>query len=99
MAQTGFSVQTQELMKASAAITEKTARYEAEVAKIYSEIANLRIKWKGESSEAFNAQLESYRKDFNQLATDLKGYAEHLKNSASKYDSTDISNAGAAKRL
>lgn len=94
-----MSVETADLRKSAEFINDKTARYEAEYAKIYSEIANLRISWQGLSSDTFNKQIEGYRNDFDELARVLKSYAEFLKTTAEKIERTENAIKDAAGNL
>ncbi|GKU29320.1 WXG100 family type VII secretion target [Clostridium folliculivorans] len=84
-----FKVSTEELRRSSTVILDKTAMYEAEYAKIYAEIANLRVEWQGQASEAFNKQIEEYRNDFQELAKILKSYAEFLRTAAGNFEKTE----------
>lgn len=99
MDSTGFKVTPQELKKSAAVIDDKTARYEAEYNRIYSEITNLRVTFKGQSSDSFNNQLENYRGDFKKLAAILKDYAKFLVQAADKYQERDNRLAEEAQRL
>lgn len=94
-----FSVETQSLKKSSQVIEDKTARYDAEVAKLYAEIANLRIEWQGQSSDTFNEKIEGYRNDFDELAKILREYSTFLRNTADRYEKTENSINDAASGL
>ncbi|WP_105614143.1 WXG100 family type VII secretion target [Vallitalea okinawensis] len=89
MAKNGMRVETIDLRNSSQMIEDKTARYEAEYAKIYTEIANLRVNWQGQSSDAFNKQIEGYRNDFQELATILRSYSEFLRMTAERIEKTE----------
>ena len=84
-----FKVETAELRKSADLIEEKTKNYDAEWAKIYSEITNLRVEWQGQSSDQFNARIDGYRKDFQELAKVLRSYVEFLKSAADKIEKTE----------
>lgn len=99
MAKNGMKVETTELRNSAQQIEDKTSRYEAEYAKIYSEIANLRVNWKGQSSDIFNKQLEGYRNDFEELSKILRGYSEFLKATAERIDRTENALKDAAGNL
>ncbi len=89
MAGANFTVETADLRKSASVIEEKTARYDAEWAKIYLEIANLRVEWQGQSSDQFNKQIEGYRNDFEELAKILRSYSEFLKTTADRIEKTE----------
>lgn len=86
-----FSVETQALKKSSQVIDDKTARYDAEIAKLYAEIANLRVEWQGQSSNTFNEKIEGYRNDFEELAKILREYSTFLRNTANHYEKVENS--------
>lgn len=94
-----FKVETQDLRKSAALIEEKTARYDAEWAKIYTEIANLRVDWQGQSSDQFNKQIEGYRNDFQELSKILTSYKEFLKTTADRIEKTEDAINQAAGQL
>lgn len=94
-----FKVTTEELKKSSGVIMDKTSRYEAEYAKIYAEIANLRVEWQGQASDTFNKQIEGYRNDFQELSKILKSYSEFLKNTAENIEKTEENLANQARQL
>lgn len=99
MSNANMRVETTDLRKSAELINDKTARYEAEYAKMYSEIANLRVTWQGQSSDTFNKQIEGYRNDFEELARVLKSYSEFLKTTADKIEKTENAIKDAAGNL
>lgn len=99
MPQKGFKVEPDILVRSANVINDKTSRYETEVQNIYTAISDLKMQWKGQTSEAFNAKLEGYRNDFQELAKVLKEYANFLVQTANKYNATDNKLAGDAQRL
>lgn len=94
-----FKVETADLRKSAQLIEDRTTRYDAEWAKIYSEIASLRVEWQGQSSEQFNKQIEAYRNDFQELATVLRSYADFLKTTADRIEKTEDAIKGSAAQL
>ena len=57
-----WTVTTERLDSSATVIEEKTAKYNTECAKLYTELQNLRsAQWQGISSETFNTKLEGYR--------------------------------------
>ena len=99
MDSTGFNVTPSELKRSAGVIDEKTSRYEAEYNRIYSEIANLRVQWKGQTSDSFNNQLEGYRGDFQKLGKIMNDYSKFLRQAADKYVAGDNRLADDAQRL
>ncbi|MFB9324992.1 WXG100 family type VII secretion target [Paenibacillus aurantiacus] len=99
MANKAMRVETTTLKKSAEFIEDKTAKYEAEYNKIYTEIENLRVSWSGQSSDALNKQLAGYKNDFQELAKVLKEYAKHLKTTAEKIEKTEESLKNAASKL
>lgn len=99
MAGNKFSVETGSLKKSAQLITDKTARYEAEVAKLYSEVAALRVAWQSQASDTFNKQIEGYRNDFQELSKILKSYSDFLSKTAERYEKTEQALNDAASSL
>lgn len=99
MAGNKWSVETEKLTASAQIIEDKTARYNAQYQKIYSEIADLRITWQGQSSDTFNQQLEGYRNDFQELENILKKYAEFLRATAANIEKAEDSINSAASSL
>lgn len=89
MAGNKFTIETSELRRSAQLIEDKTSRYDAEWAKIYSEIASLRVEWQGQSSDTFNKQIEGYRNDFQELSKVLNSYAEFLIKTAESTEKTE----------
>jgi len=94
-----FKVETDSLKKSADLIEDKTSRYDAEWAKIYSEIANLRVEWQGQSSDQFNTQIEGYRNDFQELSKTLTSYKEFLRTTATKIETTEGTIKDSASQL
>lgn len=94
-----FRVETNDLRNSAQLIEDKTERYDAEWAKIYSEITSLKVEWQGQSSEQFNKQIEEYRNDFQELAKILRSYTEFLRAAAGKMEKTENAIKDTAGRL
>ena len=92
---------TTERLKASADfIEDKTAKYNSEWAKLYAEIQNLKSsQWKGIASDTFNAKLEAYRNDFEELAKVLTSYVSYLRSAADNYEKKEQEIKDAAENL
>ena len=61
-----WAVTTERLVSSAGVIEEKTAKYNSEWAKLYTELQSLKsAQWQGIASDTFNAKLEAYRNDFH----------------------------------
>lgn len=81
-----WSVTTERLVSSAGAIEEKIAKYNSEWAKLYTELQSLKSsQWQGIASDTFNAKLEAYRNDFEEMAKVLTNYANYLRGAADNY--------------
>ena len=95
-----WAVTTERLVSSAGVIEEKTARYNSEWAKLYTEIQNLKsAQWQGIASDTFNAKLEAYRNDFEAMSKVLMNYAAFLRAAADNYAKTEENLRGAASNL
>ncbi len=95
-----WSVTTEKLVASAGVIEEKTARYNAEWAKLYTELQSLKSsQWEGIASDTFNARLEAYRNDFEEMSKVLLEYATHLRTAADNYVKTEEAIKDAASSL
>ena len=95
-----WAVTTERLVSSANVIEEKTARYNSEWAKLYTELQNLKsAQWQGVASDAFNAKLEGYRNDFEEMAKVLLNYATYLRGAADNYVKTEEALRDAAGNL
>ena len=95
-----WAVTTERLVSSANVIEEKTARYNSEWAKLYTELQNLKsAQWQGVASDAFNAKLEGYRNDFEEMAKVLLNYAAYLRSTADNYVKTEEALRDAAGNL
>ncbi|MBR2944723.1 MAG: WXG100 family type VII secretion target [Clostridia bacterium] len=95
-----WAVTTERLVSSANVIEEKTARYNAEWAKLYTEIQNLKsAQWQGIASDTFNAKLEAYRNDFETMSAVLLQYVKYLRAAAENYVKTEEAIKGAASNL
>lgn len=95
-----WAVTTERLESSATVIEEKTAKYNTEWVKLYTELQNLRsAQWQGIASETFNTKLEGYRNDFQEMSKVLLSYAEFLKSAATNYRNTEESLKDAAGNL
>ena len=95
-----WAVTTERLVASSNVIEEKTARYNSEWAKLYTELQSLKsAQWQGIASDTFNAKLEAYRNDFEEMAKVLLEYANYLKTAADNYVKTEEAIKDAASNL
>lgn len=100
MANNAWAVTTEKLKTSAGEIKDKTARYNAEYTKLYTELQSLKsAQWQGIASDAFNAKLDSYKSTFEQLETVLKTFAEGLETRAKNYEDTENAVKDAADSL
>lgn len=95
-----WSVTTERLVSSAGVIEEKTAKYNSEWAKLYTELQSLKsAQWQGIASDTFNAKLEGYRNDFEEMSKILMEYANYLKTAAENYVKTEEALKDAASNL
>lgn len=95
-----WAVETERLTSSANTLGDKIASYDAEWAKLYTEVENLKSsQWTGIASDAFNSKLESYRNDFEELTKVLNSYKEFLITAAERYAKTEESIKDAAGNL
>ncbi len=95
-----WAVTTERLVTSAGVIEEKTAKYNSEWAKLYTELQSLKSsQWQGIASDTFNAKLEAYRNDFEEMAKVLMEYAEYLRTAADNYVKTEEAIKDAASNL
>ena len=95
-----WSVTTERLVASAGVIEEKTAKYNSEWAKLYTELQSLKsAQWQGIASDTFNTKLEAYRNDFELMSSVLTEYANFLKEAAAKYVRTEETIKDAASTL
>ncbi len=95
-----WSVTTEKLVSSAAVIEEKTAKYNSEWAKLYTELQSLKSsQWQGIASDTFNARLEGYRNDFEEMSKVLLNYVAYLRNAAENYVKTEEAIKDAASNL
>ncbi len=100
MASNAWSVTTEQLRASAGVIKEKTAKYNAEYTKLYTELQSLRsAQWQGYASDAFNAKLSSYENTFVELEKVLLSFAEGLEARAKNYEDTETAVKEAADSL
>lgn len=79
------NVTTEELLKSAELLEEKIGEYRNQYEKMYSEIENLRVSYKGQSSDAFNAKIQEFRSSLEEMNTIINSYISFLRNTSSKY--------------
>ena len=85
-----WTVTTERLDSSATVIEEKTAKYNTEWAKLYTELQNLRsAQWQGIASETFNTKLEGYRNDFSAAEKALNNYVQFLREYAARVKSVE----------
>ena len=95
-----WTVTTERLVSSAGVIEEKTAKYNSEWAKLYTELQNLKsAQWQGVASDTFNSRLEAYRNDFEEMAKVLLNYALYLRGAGENYVKTEEALRDAAGNL
>lgn len=95
-----WAVTTERLESSATVVEEKTAKYNTEWAKLYTELQNLRsAQWQGIASDALNTQLEGCRNDFEEMSKVLTSYVEFLRSAATNYKNTEEALRDAAGNL
>lgn len=95
-----WEVTTERLESSATIIEEKTAKYNQEWAKLYTELQNLRsANWQGIASDTFNSKLEGYKKNFEEMSKILLSYVEFLRSAAENYKKAEESLKDAAGNL
>ena len=94
-----FRVETTDLKTSATMLEDKNSNYVAAYGKLYAEIAGLKVDWQGQSSEAFNNAVESYRSSFEELSRIVQAYIEFLRSAAANYEATEQAITEAANRL
>lgn len=97
---TEWAVTTERLETSATVIEEKTAQYNSEWAKLYTELQSLKsAQWQGIASDTFNSKLEAYRNDFEEMSKVLLNYATYLRNAAASYTKVEEALKDAAGSL
>ncbi|MCD1257382.1 WXG100 family type VII secretion target [Paenibacillus athensensis] len=89
-------------VKLEAAAKQMTAQaddYKSLYEKLYSEVGGLKAGWDGVDNQAFVAQIEGFREDFQNMMTLMTQYAEFLTTSAATYKRTQTETINAVKKL
>ena len=95
-----WAVTTERLVSSANVIEEKTAKYNSEWAKLYTELQSLKsAQWQGVASDTFNSKLEAYRNDFEEMSKVLMEYVAYLRNTAENYVKTEEAVKDAASSL
>lgn len=89
MASTMFDITPEELEASAGKIEGKAAEFNKAYSNIYTAVADLRVKFKGEASETFNQRIEGYKKDFSAADKALQNYVKFLREYATKMKSTE----------
>ena len=95
-----WAVTTERLVSSAGVIEEKTAKYNSEWAKLYTELQSLKsAQWQGIASDTFNAKLDAYRNDFEEMSKVLLEYVNYLRTAADNYVKTEEAIKDAASNL
>ena len=92
-------INTDVLKQSAAKLLTLREQFQAEVNKLYAEIENLNVTYKGQASSAFNAKIEGYRPAFDELAKLVNAYSEYLTSVANNTEMTEEAILEAAQKL
>lgn len=92
-------VDTQKVRNSAQIVDDFNQDFICDYTKMYNEVANLAITWKGTSSTAFNNELNDSKKDFENMSKAITEYAENLRKIAQNYEKNETSITEAAKKL
>ena len=95
-------VTTEELLRSASLLEEKVNEYQGQYEKMYAEVENLRVHYQGQSSEAFNTQINAFKPALEEMASIVRNYITYLKNTANKYTTTEdalTDNANALRNI
>ncbi|MDR1641064.1 MAG: WXG100 family type VII secretion target, partial [Clostridiales bacterium] len=67
MADSSFMIKPEEVTKSVGVINDKAQLFSAETTKLSTEVESLSVSWKGETSDAFNADLNEYKSTINEM--------------------------------
>ena len=77
----------------------QAAEYRKEFAQLYADVDAMKAAWQGVDNQAFTAQIEGFRPEFEKMAKLMDEYSSFLKQAAEVYQSTQDQIAAAAKKL
>jgi WXG100 family type VII secretion target len=97
MADSSFMIKPEEVAKSAGVIQDKAQLFTTETSKLYSEVENLSVSWKGETSDAFNADLNEYKNTLNEMITLLNKFIQGVTTSVKNYSDVDKALADKAK--
>lgn len=92
-------VTTEELLRSASLLEEKVNEYQGQYEKMYAEVENLRVHYQGQSSEAFNTQINAFKPALEEMAFIVRNYITYLKNTANKYTTTEDALTDSANAL
>lgn len=94
-----INVDPAKLENGSIHIEQQSMSYDKSYARLYQAIEAMRAGWQGKDNQAFTTEIESFRKDFQQMSLLMKEYASFLKASARLYRETQDERATQARHL
>ena len=68
-------------------------------AHLLAEVENMRVHYQGQSSEAFNTQINAFKPALEEMASIVRNYITYLKNTANKYTTTEDALTDSANAL
>jgi len=88
------------MLKSSAAkIDAQSAQYRKQFAQLYNEVNNMKNAWQGVDNQAFTAQIEGFKPEFEKMAKLMDDYSQFLKSASTAYQKTQDDIAAAAGKL
>jgi WXG100 family type VII secretion target len=87
MADQSIRVQPRELLNESSNIKNEKGKFDSSYSDIHSQAKSLtNTTWGGEDAEKFMAQVDLFKKDFDEMSEILKQYSQFLDKSAHAYE-------------
>jgi len=77
----------------------QAAEYRKQFGNLYTEVETLKAAWQGVDNQAFTAQIDSFKPEFEKMAKLMEDYSAFLRNAADNYQKTQDAIAGVAKKL
>lgn len=99
MASTIFDITPEELESSATRVEGKATEFVKEYNSIYTAVSDLRVSYKGESSDTFNQRIESYKTTFEAAKKALDNYVQFLRQYASEMKKTEAENKSKASAL
>ncbi|MDE6209403.1 MAG: WXG100 family type VII secretion target [Lachnospiraceae bacterium] len=73
--------------------------YKTEYTKLYSHVSEMQSSWAGADNQAYTAQINGFKDDFQKMENIMRDYAGFLTKTAQKYRATQSDIKAKAKQL